>query len=170
MAASGVHVRALGPDEWEAFRDMRLFALRTEPGVFLSPYEKEAAQTPDEWRARLSRDAGQAFGLFDGAKLIGITGVDTWRHDPTGRTAVFFMSFIVPEYRRRGFSRLLYEARLAWVAEQPHFEKIVVSHRVGNEISAKANRPFGFAFVRTETKSWPDGTTGDELVYEKRLR
>ena len=170
MSASGVHVRALGPDEWENLREMRLFALRTEPGVFLSTYDKEAALAAEEWRATLSLDDGRVFGLFEDARLIGITGVFTWKHDPSRKTAVFAMSYILPQYRHRGFSRLMYEARLEWVDAQPQFEKIVVSHREGNEISAKANRPFGFEFVRTEMKSWPDGTTGNELVYEKRLR
>ena len=149
---------------------MRLFALRTEPGVFLSPYDKEAAQTPDEWKALLALDDGRVFGLFEGSKLIGITAVFTWRHDPFRKTAVFAMSYISPEYRGRGLSRFLYDARLAWVAEHPQFERIVVSHRDGNEVSGKANRPFGFEFVRTEQQDWPDGTSGPERVYEKRLR
>ncbi|HEY1727903.1 MAG TPA: GNAT family N-acetyltransferase [Candidatus Baltobacteraceae bacterium] len=159
------------PDEWEPFRAMRLHALQSEPGVFLMSYAKESAQTDDEWRELLRGDEKkQVFGLFDGERLVGITAAFTWRLDPSEKTAVFAMSYIAPEYRKRGFSRLLYNARLDWVRAHAQVEKIVVSHRVSNEISAKANRPFGFEFVRTESKNWPDGTTEDELVYELRIR
>ena len=54
------------------------------------------------------------FGLFDGDCLIGITAAFALAEDPAAQTAIFGMSFILPEYRGRGLSRLLYEARLEW--------------------------------------------------------
>jgi GNAT superfamily N-acetyltransferase len=159
------------PDEWEMFRAMRLHALQTEPGYFLMSYAQEAAQPDEHWRAELiGSEKQQVFGLYDDARLIGITAAFTWRLDPSGATALFAMSYILPEYRGHGYSRLLYESRVAWVREHAQFEKIVVSHRASNAVSGKANRPFGFEYVRTESKNWPDGTTEDERIYELRLK
>jgi RimJ/RimL family protein N-acetyltransferase len=109
------------------------------------------------------------FGLFEGRKLIGITGVFTDRGDSSGATAIFAMSFIEPEYRRRGLSRLLYEARLDWVRAQPQFERVVVTHRESNEASGHANQAFGFNRVGRESRTWPDGAVEDDIIYELRI-
>jgi len=38
--------------------------------------------------------------------------------------------------------------------------------RVSNEASQRACQNFGFEYIRRAPRLWPDGTTGDELVYE----
>lgn len=111
----------------------------------------------------------QAFGLFDGEQFIGITAVFTDRGDASGATAHLAMSFIKPEYRGKGFSRMLYGARLEWVAAHPKFNKIVVSHRASNEASRRANQRYGFMPTGSEPHLWPDGETEDQVFYEKRL-
>jgi RimJ/RimL family protein N-acetyltransferase len=108
----------------------------------------------------------QTFGLFDGDRLVGITGVITKREDPSGRTAMLVMSFIVPAYRGRGLSRLFYDARLEWIARHGTFDRVVVSHRRSNEASRRANQHFGFILKETASRTWPDGTVEDELSYE----
>ena len=158
-------VRAIRPDEWESFRELRLHALRTEPGVFLSPYATESAYAPEEWQKLLAIDDGQVFGLYDDDRLVGVTAAFTWRHDPSRKTAVFAMTYILPEYRGRGLSRLYFDARIAWVRAHPQFEKMVVSHRVGNEPSRSAILRAGFTYWKTESKTWPDGTVADEDLY-----
>ena len=160
-------IRPFEPSEWEAFRDFRLKALQSQPGAFSSSYESER-QLPDErWQDYMRRDsAQQVFGLFDGVRLIGITAAFRYRGDPTGETAILAMSYIEPEYRGRGLSRLLYEARLDWVRAQPHFKRVVVGHRESNERSKRANQHFGFRYTDRESRTWPDGLTEDELNYE----
>ncbi len=79
------------------------------------------------------------------------------------------MSYLLPEYRGRGLSRLFYEARLRWIVEQERFERVVVSHRRSNEPSKRANERFGFVMTGTARTTWPDGTDDDELLYELRL-
>ena len=111
----------------------------------------------------------QVFGLFDDTQLIGITGVFGGRESSNCKTAFLVMSFIVPEYRRRGLSSKLYAARLDWIRMQDTFNRVVVAVRASNEASQRACRRFGFTFVGRTPRAWPDGTTEDELSYELQL-
>lgn len=163
-------MRTLEASDWEAFRKIRLHALRTEPGVFYASYDSEIKLLPADWRALTAGDdQHQIFGLFDSEHLIGITAVFTWRDDPTGTTAVFAMSYIRPEYRGRALSALFYETRLAWVQSKPQFSRITVSHRLSNEVSRRANQRFGFKMTDRVAATWPDGSTEDEVLYELAL-
>ena len=166
MEQKDITIRALDSGEWETFRDLRLHALKTEPGVFFSHYADEVQHPPERWKDWLSQDRKCVFGLFDGKSLVGITGVFTARHDPSGRTAVLGASYLLPQYRGQGYSRLLYRARLDWVRAQKQFQKVVVSHRDTNEASRRANQAFGFRRTHAETITWPDGTSGEEICYE----
>ena len=160
-------IRPLEPDEWEKFKELRLFALRTEPGMFCSTYAREAEFDEAEWRSRIRDDGGQAFGLFDGEHLVGLTAVYTNDDDdPSGATATLAMSFILPEYRGRGFAKMLYDARLTWIKAQAKFKRVTVSHRKSNDVSRKANQAHGFVQTGAQSRTWPDGITDDELMYE----
>jgi len=154
------------PEDWLAVRQMRLEALRSSPGVYALSYDDVSAWTAEYWQGEIKGDDHQVFGLFDGKELIGITAVFTWRGDASGQTALLAMSYIAPDYRGRGLSKKLYEARLNWIMEQPQFTKVMVGHRASNEISMRANQRHGFVPTQRITTTWPDGTVEDEIVYE----
>lgn len=164
--SDGISIRPLHVDEWERLRDIRLAALKTEPKVFLSGYNDEAGHTPERWQSWLNNPAHCIFGLFRGNDIIGMTSVFTDKSDPSGQTAKLATSFIMPEYRGQGLARTLYEARLQWVAAQPQFKKVIVSHRASNEASRRSNQAWGFKETGRESTTWPDGTVEDDVQYE----
>lgn len=166
---SAIHIRPLEPSEWEAFRHLRLCALKAAPGSFAASFDDEVRRLPEEWCSEMGAPTHQVFALFDGEALIGITAAFTWRGDPTGQTAVLAMSFILPQYRGQGLSRLLYESRLAWIRDRPKFRRVIVSHRASNEASRRANQKHGFVFTGRESHVWPDGQTEDEVFYELKI-
>jgi GNAT superfamily N-acetyltransferase len=165
---NSITIRPLGPKEWAAFKNFRLLALKAEPGVFHSCYEEELAYAPEKWQGTLTNPSDRIFGLFDSDRLIGITGVFTWREDPSRETALFGMSFIAPGYRGRGLSRLLYKARLEWIRTKG-FKRLLVSHRASNGASRRAIERHGFLPTRCAARIWPDGTTEDEIFYEMQV-
>jgi RimJ/RimL family protein N-acetyltransferase len=166
---SAIAIRPLHPEEWPLFRDFRLFALRSSPGVFSGTLADAEARPEQAWRALIAGPGHQIFGLFDGATLIGITAVFTEADDPSGGTANLAMSFIHPDYRARGLSRLFYEARLDWIRARPQFRRVTVGHRESNEASRRANQHHGFTYTGRKSRLWPDGTVEDDWSYELLL-
>ena len=111
---AGLQVRTLALSEWELFREFRLTALKQAPGVFATSHADAARRTPETWQSLVSGPTNQIFGLFDGEHLVGVTGAFAWPDDCSGETATLVMSYILPAYRGRGFSRLLYAAALGF--------------------------------------------------------
>jgi len=164
-----VTMRPLERSDWRALKDLRLHALRTEPGMFFSSYDREAGAADDVWeRLAGGGDGVQVFGAFDGA-LVGITGVFPHRHDPAGATAELGMTYLRPEYRGRGLSALFYEMRLQWIRTQPGFTRVVVSHRRSNEASRRAILRAEFVPAGEQSHTWPDGGVEDEVLYQLPL-
>lgn len=164
-----IAIRPLTPDDTEIFRALRLRALRMHPGYFAADPGK-AEQEPEEyWRETLNGQGKQVFGLFGDTTLIGITGVFTWREDPSGQTGVMAMSFIEPDYRDHGYSDLFYKTRIDFAKSHKPWKKLVVSHRADNEPSKRAIAKHGFVLTGTKETDWPDGTRDKEYTYELDL-
>ena len=166
-----MELRELTVDDWSALRDLRLHALRSELGLFFVHPDDEAKRSDEDWMT-LARgdDAHQVFGLFEGERLVGMTGIFTDRDDPSGRTAGFGMTYLMPEFRGQGIAARLYETRLAWVRARPKFERVTVGHRRSNDASRRSIEKFGFRYVESIPHRWPDGSDEDDVCYELRLR
>ena len=165
-----ISIRQLIDDDWRLLSEVRLTALQSDPSVFGSNYDLESKFTEDDWRSRLQSDDSAVFMIFSGETPIGMTGVSVWREDLTKRTAIFWGSWLAPEFRRQGLSGLMYEARFEWVKARPRLDRIIVSHRASNVASKYANQKHGFVFTRTHEKTWADGVTEDEVCYELKLK
>ncbi|HEY0427584.1 MAG TPA: GNAT family protein [Pyrinomonadaceae bacterium] len=161
-----VSIRQLNENDWPLLRAVRLKALQSDPDVFGSNYESESKFTETDWKSRLQAGDSAIFMLFDGDRAIGMTGVSVWRDDASNRTAIFWGSWLEPEFRGKGLSKIIYETRIDWAKAHPSVERIIVSHRASNVASKYANQKYGFEFTRTHEKIWSDGKTEDEVCYE----
>ena len=161
-------LRRLGPEDWRAFRDVRLAALRDSAGAFFRSLAEEEAQPEAYWRELLALDTAALFGVFDGEALVGITGVFTDRDDPSGRTAALGMTWLAPVHRGRGVGHRFYAARLAWAREHG-FARVAVGHRASNEPSRRTMLAAGFREVGRTPHQWPDGGSEDHVDYELML-
>lgn len=160
-----ISIIALTPADVQAFKTIRLNALKAHPGVYSGKYEDAVTWPDSEWLGELDQKGKCIFGLYDDEKIIGITAVFTWREDPTKESGILAMSYIEPDYRNRGLSRHFYEARIHWALQHLPWKKLVVSHRDGNEPSRRAMLAHGFEFTHKTRKVWPDSIEADEYHY-----
>jgi hypothetical protein len=70
-----IQIRPLSVSKWSLFKDFRLAALKSTPGMFATSFDEASARCPAAWKASIAGPNHQVFGLFDGTRLIGITGV-----------------------------------------------------------------------------------------------
>jgi RimJ/RimL family protein N-acetyltransferase len=164
-----ITTRALTTQDWEAFRQIRLRALREHPDVYLVSYKDAAARPEHEWQELLDGKGKCVFGLYDSDKIIGFAAVFTWWKDSSGQSGILGMDYIDPLYRGRRLSKVLYQARIDWAKQHQPFKRLVISHREGNEASRRANQSFGFKFIGKEEIDWPDGTKAPDYRYELDL-
>lgn len=161
--------RPLESNDWQNLRDIRLHALKTHPEVYGSSFKDEVGRTEQDWRGLLSSESMRVFGAFMGQNLVGIAAAYDWRFDESGKSASLGMWYMDPTYRKTGVFVDLVKRSIDWAKAQNRYDRVVVSHRAGNEISKSVNQKLGFRYFMTRTDRWPDGQIADNIFYELRI-
>lgn len=164
-----VFVRPLDPGDLEAFKAVRLRALKDHPELYATTYAESVERGDAYWHGTLSGGDKAVFGLFDAGTLIGIGSVFTFAEDPSRTTALFAMGYVDPEYRGRGYASLLFKARLDWVRGQGCFHKVRITHREGNAPIERVILAHGFVLAGREEHPWHDGSPAADMIYELAL-
>ena len=125
-------LRRLGPDDWEAFREIRLRSLADSPDAFGSTWEREQSFTEDDWRRRLR---GPVYAVTDPGP-VAVGGL----FDNDGVFQVWGM-WTDPAHRHRGHARRILDALIA-----PDVDA-VLDVNVANDAARAAYERYGF--VRT---------------------
>lgn len=98
-------IRLLGRDDVEAFRSIRLEALRTEPAAFASSAEDWEALPDDEWLRRLTDNP--VFVAFHDGEPVGIMGLMRNRSSKMVHRATIVMVYIREGMRGTGLAKAL---------------------------------------------------------------
>jgi RimJ/RimL family protein N-acetyltransferase len=100
---TNITIRALGTQDVEAYRELRLTALATSPAAFGSSYEEEARLSMDSFRARMaSSGSNMIFGAFAGSQLVGTAGFVASEQLKMRHKGTLWGVFLMPEWRGRG--------------------------------------------------------------------
>jgi len=131
----------LGPEDWQAFREVRLAALKEAPYAFGSKFDAEVGASEDSWRLRLTgwtRFAAQVDG-----QVVGTVGVG---HGEFTGSAALTSLWVDPGFRGRGLGSALIEAVVDWARERD-FSQILLWVTEGNQHAEELYLQNGF--VRT---------------------
>jgi RimJ/RimL family protein N-acetyltransferase len=127
--ASDVTIRIARADEWEAYRDIRLATLRTDPDMFGSRYEDELERTEAWWRERVALpEGGATFVAEVDRRWVGTATGAPWDEVPA--TLGLFGMWVAPAWRGGGIGERLVRAVLAYAAETdvPWVQLLVAEH------------------------------------------
>ncbi|MFY9663417.1 MAG: GNAT family N-acetyltransferase [Candidatus Cybelea sp.] len=112
MAAPGVSLRVLTPDEWPLFRELRLEALREAPHAFGSTLESWLGDgdTEERWRDRLTNVPFNVVAYFEGVPAGIVSGLAS----DLENEAELISMWVAPFARSKGVADSLVEAVVDW--------------------------------------------------------
>lgn len=166
-------IRPTREADTEAYRELRLRALRDHPEVYGADYAESAARPPTYWQERMRFGTGGPQGIVYVAEtagaLVGITGL-LCEESVKQRHAGYLVSvYVAPEWRGLGVGVALVEACLAWAHQlgQRLVRLAVVST---NTAAIRQYTRLGFSVYGVEPESIAyGGQYYDELLMVKRL-
>lgn len=141
-------IRPLYPDEWSAYRDLRLRSLADSPDAFYSTLESESARSPEDWAARLATAAVSGKDCPLVGELDGTPAGLVWAKVDSVNPALvhLYQMWVAPECRGRGVAQGLLDTALSWARERgARYVELDVT--VGNSAAARLYRRAGFRAV-----------------------
>jgi ribosomal protein S18 acetylase RimI-like enzyme len=165
--ASGIAVRALGPEDVDAYRALRLRGLAEHPEAFTSSSEEEAAKPPSALARRLARRDDAPYdvvlGAFEHGALVGLVGLDIDPRIKVRHRGHVFGMYVPAEHAGRGIGSELLAALIAH-AERAGIAQLVLTVTAGNVAATTLYERSGFvAFGREPAAIVVHGTAYDKL-------
>ncbi len=142
-------IRVLNAEDADAFRALRLEALRESPASFASSYEDEARLTREEFARRIAPTAESwVLGAFDcNNTLVGSVGWYRHRGRKVSHKSHIWGMYVMPGQRGKGIGRALVKDALARAQSQAGMMQIDLFVAAGNATAASLYRRFGFVGV-----------------------
>jgi GNAT superfamily N-acetyltransferase len=131
-----VVVRRVAPDEWPAFREIRLAALADAPQAYLTTLAEAQAQPAQLWQYRIAANP-HFLATVDGV-AVGMTVVIA---ADNGREIVSV--WVAPDARGRGVIEALIDAAVSWAGDQGDAQ-LGLWVVEGNERAERAYARYGF--------------------------
>lgn len=116
-----IMVRALCPNDVQAYKAVRIHALQNSPLTFGSSYREESGYADEVFAYRIRHEGGNAvYGAFDGDRLLGTAGMFVHERLSERHRGTLWGVYVMPEARGLGLGRLLVDHVIK------HAEKYVV--------------------------------------------
>ncbi len=161
-----MEVRRLTEADVEAYRELRLEALKRHPEAFQATYETSAELTLDAFARRLKQYA--LFGGFIDGRLCGFVGFYPLKHPRTSHKGILWGMYVREDARGGGLAQALVDAVVEHA--KGRVEQILLSVITANERACRFYEKAGFeAYGRERRALKLDGRYYDEEFRVKFL-
>ena len=137
-------IRVLNAQDKQAYRTIRLNALKNSPESFGSSYEEEVAFDLDRFTKRITKPNSCTFGAFEGHKLGGICNVSFQPRKKMNHRADIFSMYVEPEFRGKGVGKALIERADKSALERKTVQQIYLTVVSSNQKAKSLYESFGF--------------------------
>lgn len=159
---SETSIRVLGENEWDAYRQARLRALKESPEAFAAAYDEEAQFDEALWRERMGRSARLVAEQDD--EIVGIVSVRA-EHEMFEGAAEVFGLWVPSSLRGTGIAAKLVQAAARLATGRGHGQLI---YWVGTENARAVAFASSYGFRPSEFRR-PMAVQGEESVEEIAL-
>ena len=141
-------IRKLLPEQWQAYRAIRLRALLEAPDAYGSTLAREQALAPDTWAARVAKAAVSGIDCPLVAERAGeFVGLAWAKVDADDAGIVnLFQVWVAPEWRGQGMAGALLQAAIGW-AEARGARALQLGVNYANEAAVSLYARAGFVPV-----------------------
>lgn len=170
-SSTEILIRHASPTDLEAYKELRLEALKNHPNVFGQDYDNAASKPNEYWENTLKINAQEKVLFFatNNSQLIGMTGIYRNMSMKTQHAATIWGVYVKPDQRGKQISEKLINSCLNWGKEQNIL--IVKLAVVTNNIPAiRCYEKCGFKIYGTEPKAiFHAGNYYDEYLMSTEL-
>jgi ribosomal protein S18 acetylase RimI-like enzyme len=145
-------VRALGTADAEAYRRVRLDALRLHPDAFGAAYEDEVELDVRQFADRLATPGFTRYGGFAADSLVGLAGLQMRSGVKERHKARLFSMYVDAAHRHSGLAQRLIEAVIGGAREAGALV-LQLSVAAGNVPAQRLYRRMGFSVYGVERRS-----------------
>ena len=166
-----MEIVSLPVEDWQAYRALRLRALKEDPLAFGSSFAGALELPEERWKARLAA-ALQGEGswlLFarEQGRLVGMIGafVDVASPD----MATIISVYVPAEDRGKGISTRLMETILCELSKAPYLKRAALSVNATQQAAIGLYRRFGFEPKGSEPAMTGNGLPVEQILMERAL-
>ncbi len=164
-----IRLITLDPNEWKAYKQIRLEALKNEPDAFARTYDEERDKKDEVWKERLeeAQNNNKVVLLFVqyNNRIVGMGGLFyTHEHSPL---VEIWGIYINKEFRGKGLGKVLITNLITKAKKNKKTKKLKIEVNSANIPAIRLYLRLGFNI--TETKKKVLHGKFDEYVMEKEL-
>ncbi|BCM89533.1 hypothetical protein IAD21_01380 [Abditibacteriota bacterium] len=171
MSESEIEIGTLPPEQWQAYKTLRLEALMDSPQAYGTSYAQSIIKPDSFWRERLE-DAARGENVWllfakSQGELVGLIGAFVADDEP--EVVAIVSVYVTSKARGQGIGKQLLAAILAEVTSKNKFKTARLTVNPMQIAALSLYRSSGFEVVAEEDTLMGDGNVYREFIMEKPL-